>query len=137
LSTLEVSEGEGRAGVIILTRALFILLALRLLVPPGICLCKLSSPASRLLAQALNSDHVPPVENDDDHHHHDGCPASPLNEGMGLRPAGPGPIDMPLIALLHVQPDDPFPGSPALPVDLSFSAAPRPPLCVSCCALRC
>src|SRR5262249_3294448 len=82
---------RGPTGVSIPLRILFVLLPLRLLVPPGICLCKLSSPASRFLAGTLGAEPVPvPVEHDD--HHEDGCPVSSLNEAMGLRPAGPGPI---------------------------------------------
>jgi hypothetical protein len=123
--------------VLILTRLLFVMLALRLLVPPGICLCKLSSPTSRLLIELLNSDPSIPVENESEDDHHDGCPCSAVNEGMGLRPAGPGPIDVPLVGVLPVLSEAAVPGVPALPVEISFSAAPRPPLCVSCCALRC
>jgi hypothetical protein len=125
--------------VSILTRVLFVLLTLRLLVPPGICLCKLSSPASRLLASALGNDlPPPPAESEpDDHHHHDGCPASPLSQALGLRPAGPGPIELPLVALLPVLDDVASTGASVSPLELPLAAAPRPPLCVSYCALRC
>jgi hypothetical protein len=121
-----------------LTRILFVLLTLRLLVPPGICLCKLSSPASRLLASTLGKDlPPPPVESEDEHHHHDGCPASPLCEALGLRPAGPGPIELLLVTLLPVDADATLPAVAQSPLDFPLTAAPRPPLCVSCCALRC
>ena len=120
----------------ILTRVLFVLLTLRLLVPPGICLCKLSSPVSRFLASALGNDlPAPPVETDG--HHDDGCPASPLKEALGLRPAGPGPIELPLAALLGVPAECALPCPATDPLDRPLCSAPLVPLCVSYCALRC
>lgn len=71
---------------------LFVLMTLRLLLPPGICICKLTSPVSRaavlLLGGQPNGD---PVDLEDDHH--PGCPASHLDSGLGVQPAGPGPLD--------------------------------------------
>jgi hypothetical protein len=122
----------------ILTRVLFVLLALRLLVPPGICLCKLSSPASRLLADALGNEPLSlPAETEHHDDHHDGCPAGGLCEALGLRPAGPGPIELPLVAVLPVLADFVSTGAAASPFELPLAAAPCPPLCVTHCALRC
>jgi hypothetical protein len=119
-------------------RVLLFLLALRLLLPPGICICKVSSPASRALAAALGNESAPlAAEDDDDTHHDDGCPASPLKEGMGLRPAGPGPIELPLTGLLPVLPDPEPVAALASALEIFLDLLPRPPLCVSHCALRC
>ncbi|HTU89525.1 MAG TPA: hypothetical protein VMF69_05455 [Gemmataceae bacterium] len=67
---------------------LIVLIVLRLLMPPGICACKWSSPAARLLIALTQLDRQIPVEqqrdNDDDHDA--GCPASPLAAGMGVKP---------------------------------------------------
>lgn len=67
---------------------LMVLIAVRLLMPPGICACKWSSPAARLLIALTQSDRQIPIEqerdNDDDHDA--GCPASPLAAGMGVMP---------------------------------------------------
>jgi hypothetical protein len=87
--------------VSILYRILIALMALRLLMPPGICACKLSSPAARLLADFFQtarpgSPLAPPDAEDDDHA--PGCPASPLAVGMGLKPAS-HPILPPDLAL--------------------------------------
>ncbi len=84
----------------ILYRILIALMALRLLMPPGICACKLSSPAARLLASlfqtALPQPPAPTDAEDDDHA--PGCPASPLAVAMGLKPAS-HPILPPDLAL--------------------------------------
>jgi hypothetical protein len=63
---------------------------LRLLLPPGICVCKLTSPAARLLTTLLAT--KPPVlppspstEPEDDHA--PGCPASFLSLGLYVKPA--------------------------------------------------
>jgi hypothetical protein len=81
---------RGASGVSILYRILFVLMALRLLMPPGICACKLSSPAARLLADFFQTGRplqpVPPPDAEDDDHN-PGCPASPLAVAMGLKPA--------------------------------------------------
>jgi hypothetical protein len=84
---------------------LMVLIALRLLMPPGICACKWSSPAARLLAALLqNQRQVPAEQERDDDDHAPGCPASPLAAGMGVKP----------------------PSEPLLPPDLSLD--PLPPL---------
>jgi hypothetical protein len=87
--------------VSILYRILIALMALRLLMPPGICACKLSSPAARLLADFFRTARplppvAPPDAEDDDHA--PGCPASPLAVAMGLKPAS-HPILPPDLAL--------------------------------------
>jgi hypothetical protein len=86
--------------VSILYKALVALMALRLLMPPGICACKLSSPAARLLADFFQTARpqppTPPDAEDDDHA--PGCPASPLAVAMGLKPAS-HPILPPDLAL--------------------------------------
>jgi hypothetical protein len=67
---------------------LMVLIVLRLLMPPGICACKWSSPAARLLIGIARSERQIPSEpqrdNEDDHDA--GCPASPLSTGMGVAP---------------------------------------------------
>jgi len=68
---------------------LMVLIVVRLMMPPGICACKWSSPAARLLIALMQSDRQIPVQqerdnNDDDHDA--GCPASPLSAGMGIAP---------------------------------------------------
>jgi hypothetical protein len=83
------------------TLILSVLITLRLLMPPGICVCKWSSPAARFLAAArgakLPAPPPPPTHADDDHA--PGCPASSLAEGLGVAPpSGPGP----LISLLRM-----------------------------------
>jgi hypothetical protein len=72
---------------------LSLLIVLRLLMPPGICVCKLSCPASRLLAAVCGSElpTLPGDEADDDHN--PGCPACYLAQGLGVAPpSGPGPL---------------------------------------------
>ena len=85
----------------ILYRILIALMALRLLMPPGICACKLSSPAARLLADFFQTARPlpPPAPPDaEDNDHAPGCPASPLAVAMGLLPAS-HPILPPDLAL--------------------------------------
>jgi hypothetical protein len=65
---------------------LMVLIAIRLLMPPGICACKWSSPAARFLVALLQSERQVPVEEDRDDDHAPGCPASPLAVGMGVKP---------------------------------------------------
>jgi hypothetical protein len=78
--------------VSILYRLLLVLLTLRLLMPPGICVCKWNAPAARLLAEVLHTHHEDlPSPADDDDDHAPGCPASPLACGMGVKPASPSP----------------------------------------------
>ena len=68
---------------------LMVLIGIRLLMPPGICVCKWSSPASRYLAALLLLERPVPIEEhrEDDDDHAPGCPASPLAAGMGVKPA--------------------------------------------------
>jgi hypothetical protein len=65
---------------------LMVLIVVRLLMPPGICACKWSSPAARFLVALLQSERQVPVEEDRDDDHAPGCPASPLAVGMGVKP---------------------------------------------------
>jgi hypothetical protein len=75
-------------------RILFVLLTIRLLLPPGICVCQWHSPAARFVVGLLNTGKEvpppPPAEKEDDHE--PGCPASKLAAGMGLRPASQPPM---------------------------------------------
>ena len=63
-------------------RVLCLLMFLRLLAPPGICLCKLSAPAVAYLSGNPAPDSEQSSEDDD---HAPGCPCSPLASAMGLR----------------------------------------------------
>jgi hypothetical protein len=120
-----------------LTLILMALIALRLLVPPGICLCKLSSPTSRLLCKALGSEPAPVPVEPDDQHHDEGCPAGVLSEGMGVVPAAPVLFEASCTALLNLPPADVAAAGEPLAVEIAFPASPQPPLFVSHCALRC
>jgi hypothetical protein len=77
-----------------LHQILFGLLTIRLLLPPGICVCQWHSPAARFVVRLFNTGQEvppsPPEEREDDHE--PGCPASKLAAGMGLRPAAPAPM---------------------------------------------
>jgi len=115
-------------------RILVVLIGVRLLLPPGICICKLSSPVVRVVADALGGDPTAPAPDDDDHD--PGCPASVLSLGMGVKPASPT-LDAP--AALPCPADPP----PALAVACGRIDAPpsdaaafdAPPLYVCHCAL--
>jgi hypothetical protein len=64
------------------------MMTLRLLMPPGVCACKLGGPAGRMLAGLLNAQPADsPVEPEENEDHDPGCPASRLAAGMGLVPA--------------------------------------------------
>ena len=75
-------------------QTLLVLLTIRLLMPPGICVCQWHSPAARMIVGWLKTGTEvppsPPEEKEDDHE--PGCPASKLAAGMGLRPASPPPL---------------------------------------------
>ena len=123
----------------ILHRILIALMALRLLMPPGICACKLSSPAARLLAAFFRADRPqqPPAPTDaEDDDHAPGCPASPLAVGMGLVPAS-HPILPPDLAL--ERPPALEEAEPALCIDFPPSEAASgfasEPLSLTLCAL--
>ncbi len=76
-----------------LHRFLLLLMMIRLLLPPGICLCQYNSPASRLLLGLLMPDReLPPSSAEEEDDHDPGCPASYLATGMGLH--------LPLVSLL-------------------------------------
>jgi hypothetical protein len=79
----------GCLGVFHLRGILMALMVVRLLMPPGICVCKLNSPAARLLVRLLQLDREvppPPEEVFDADDHAPGCPCSPLAAGMGVKP---------------------------------------------------
>lgn len=94
----------------LLRAILMVLMALRLLMPPGICACKWSSPAARLLVALLqNQRQVPAEQEREDDDHAPGCPASPLAVGMGVKPPcepllPPGLSLDPLPPLQSIQP---------------------------------
>jgi hypothetical protein len=103
---------EGRPRVSTLSRILFVLLAVRLLMPPGICICKQTARATNLLASDLGKETPPPLLGDDDHA--PGCPASYLSQGMGVAPPS-GPLWLPLTAgpsTLALPAPDPAPLAP-------------------------
>lgn len=91
-----------------------VLIVVRLLMPPGICACKWTSPAARFLMTLAHSERqIPtPAESDDDDHDA-GCPASPLAVGMGVIPPYE-PLLPPALAL------DP-PSLESTPTHLSFA----------------
>lgn len=69
-------------------RILFVLLTIRLLMPPGICACKWNAPAARLLVALAGKPTatIPPAPAETDDDHAPGCPASFLAVGMGVWP---------------------------------------------------
>src|SRR5438046_8271238 len=72
----------------IAVRILGLLLFLRLLAPPGICICKLSAP----VFACLSGQDCPAETEEGDDDHSPGCPCSPFAAGMGLRaPSEPAP----------------------------------------------
>jgi hypothetical protein len=123
----------------LLSQAMLGMMILRLLVPPGCCLCQLKSPAAEVLASLVGKA-LPPAlpEPPEDENHHDGCPASFVSTGLGLRPAAvtvlpPGFLDLPT----------PTADLPTAPVELlapltQLAESPASqPLFVQHCALRC
>lgn len=133
-STLRWYIYGGASTVSILQPLLLAAIILRLLMPPGVCVCKLSSPAVRLLSLALGGEAPVLAPEHDDHDHHPGCPASGLTEGLGVQPAS--------VQLDHPTPslDSPiqFPALTPLSTtspDLDHALFPRTtPLYVSRCA---
>jgi hypothetical protein len=120
--------------VSIVCRLGLVLIGVRLLVPPCVCLCQLTAPAARFVAGLLGGD-LPPPEPEDPDHHHDGCPASKLSVGLGVPPASCQPCIAPCVAVLDRHPTRP---SEIDPLFATFSLAadpPRPPLCLTLCAL--
>jgi hypothetical protein len=110
----------------LLLRAMLGLMLLRLLVPPGCCLCQASAPAARALA-ALAGKELPEAipEPPEEENHHDGCPASFVSTGMGLRPATVQVMPPAFLGLAPVQADT------AEPLDamaaLTHAPDPEPP----------
>jgi hypothetical protein len=97
--TLE-SEIDKRGNIVVsrLRTILMVLIAIRLLMPPGICVCKWNAPAARFLVSLLQSQRQVPVEDDRDDDHAPGCPASPLAVGMGVKPPSE-PVQPPALSL--------------------------------------
>ena len=117
------------------TILLSVLITVRLLMPPGICVCKLSSPAARLFMAACGEE-LPERDLPDDDDHHPGCPACFLAVGMGVAPpSGPGTIDLPLTGTIFVD----AVASVSYLIGLQLPPEPIPlaaaPLYVSQCAL--
>jgi hypothetical protein len=116
---------------------LSLLIALRLLMPPGLCICKLSSPVLRAIAITRGQEPPAPPSPADDDDHHPGCPASFLSVGMGVAPPpGPGPLVLPLTGAVSIDDPltlcsccDPVPPSDGVPIAAQ-------PLYVAHCALR-
>jgi hypothetical protein len=103
---------------------LMVLIAVRLLMPPGICACKWNAPAARLLvALTQNETQVPNEEERDDDDHEPGCPASPLAAGMGVKPPCE-PLLPPTLAL-------DLPLLPSIPLFLSVYTEETAPLVFS------
>jgi hypothetical protein len=122
-----------------LHRILFVLLTIRLLLPPGICVCQWHSPAARLVVGLFHTGREvppsPPVEKEDDHE--PGCPASKLAAGMGLRPASPAPLP-PAASPEVVAVSGALVLLPAASRDADFQTRRPPPtdLYLTVCALR-
>ncbi len=94
--SLHPETPSGSDPVNALRRFLLLVLLLRLLLPPGICLCHDNSPATRLVLSLLDpSRPLPPAAPVEDDDHDPGCPGSVLATGMGLK--------LPLVALLPLQ----------------------------------
>jgi hypothetical protein len=107
-----------------------VLLTVRLLMPPGICACKWTSPAARLLLALVDSDRqIPNQQESDDDDHDAGCPASPLAAGMGVAPPCE-PLFPPLLALDPPPLQSPLSFHPAHAEPTAFLsfAAPSQPL---------
>lgn len=118
-----------------LFRLLVLLIVVRILVPPCMCLCKLEAPAARAIAWVFGTE-VPdgPID-DHDHDHHPGCPASYLSLGLGLKPM---PFIEPPPSPLSLPAPSAFLPATTLVVPVSITAmifAADPPLYVSHCAL--
>lgn len=92
------------------------LLSIRLMVPPGVCLCHLAGEA-----------------HEQHEGHHDGCPASGLGPALGLQPASPD-LAPPSAALDSLPEPRALVSGEHRPVSrLEYSASP--PAYLSGCAL--
>jgi hypothetical protein len=114
-----------------------VLITVRMLMPPGICACKWTSPAARLLlALAQSERQIPTPSESDDDDHDAGCPASPLAVGMGVKPPCE-PLLPPALALdppsLESTPT-PLSIATETPVSFRFDSS-HSPLYVTFCAL--
>jgi hypothetical protein len=82
-------------------RILNLLIVVRLLVPPGVCVCDLPCLAAALPGVVLQCDEDAPPEHEHDEHA-PGCPCSPLSAVLGLRPS---PAPPPAVAAVALSPD--------------------------------
>jgi hypothetical protein len=116
---------------------LSLLITLRLLMPPGICVCTLSCPAAQLIIALCGAEPTsPPTPPEEDDDHLPGCPASYLAAGLGVAPpSGPGLITLPWTGFLRSAAIVP-PASAPLPSHqaISFPSLPR---YLELCALLC
>jgi hypothetical protein len=120
--------------VSIVCRLCLVLIGVRLLVPPCVCLCQMTAPAARLVAGLLGRE-LPPAEPEDHDHHHEGCPMSKLSVGMGVPPASAPLLLAPGIDTLST--DDLFPDTASVN-RVALDLAVKPPgssLCLTLCAL--
>jgi hypothetical protein len=111
-----------------------VLIGLRLLVPPSVCLCQLTGQAVCLVSGLLRPD-LPPPEPEEHDDHADGCPASRMSVGMGVPPVSVPP----LVARDTASPAGFEMSLAPVPADHNtpryFSRAPDTPLCLTLCAL--
>jgi hypothetical protein len=107
--------------VAILYRLLCVLIVVRVLCPPGVCVCKLSTRPVGVLANLFTGTEVPPLPPEEEDDHDPGCPCSPLSTALGLRPS-----DVPLHAVVFVAPS--FDLAPYALILSPFDTAPRLPL---------
>jgi len=120
--------------VSILYRLLLVLMTVRLLLPPGVCICKMQAPAARFLILLFHSNRPIPVDEHDDDHHADGCPASKNSVGLGLRP-----VHVPAPVLLAAMVDFSDRETPYLSIyhsETEETGLPPPDLLLTCCTLR-
>ena len=108
---------------------LMVLITVRMLMPPGICACKWSAPAARLLVTLSQGERPIPSEEERDDDHEPGCPASPLATGMGVKPPSE-PLLPPSLALDLPPPLQSMPSFLSVCTEtatpLPFAASPTP-----------
>jgi len=108
----------GELCVRLLARSLVVFMAVRVVAPPGVCLCELSLPFVGDLADLLGPDRDSSDCPFDDHTH--GCTTCQLPQGVQSRTAAPSPRPAPAF--------EP-PPAPSATVDAAGpSCAPAPPL---------
>jgi hypothetical protein len=115
---------------------LFVLMTLRLLAPPGICLCKSTGPIMLWLGSEPVTEE--PTRDED---HEPGCPASPLSAGMYVKPSDvpaypPLTFDHPPQPECPIGETLPLSPAPAAEVPEAYFRPPGPDLYLSLLALR-